>query len=123
MALTVTATFRTKPELKSRIELLAKATRRSTSFYYNLLLEEYHDDLEDIDLSEQILPTSEAGNKRLFRQKKFLLRQDYDSRIGGKVLGGNFTGMWRYRVGDYRLICEIANDKILINNLFFAKPL
>ena len=46
-----------------------------------------------------------------------------DPRSGGKVLGGNFTGMWRYRVGDYRLVCEIANDKILINNLFFAKPL
>ena len=46
-----------------------------------------------------------------------------DPRSGGKALGGNFAGMWRYRVGDYRLICEIENDKILINNLFFAKPL
>jgi len=46
-----------------------------------------------------------------------------DPRSGGKALGGNFTGMWRYRVGNYRLICKIENDKILINNLFFAKPL
>ena len=75
------------------------------------------------NIQNKSLPTSEAGNKRLVRQKKFLLRQDYDSCIGGKILGGNFTGMWRYRVGDYRLVCEIENDKILINNLFFAKPL
>ena len=46
-----------------------------------------------------------------------------DPRSGGKALGGNLSGMWRYRVGDYRLICEIENDKILINNLFCAKPL
>ena len=43
-----------------------------------------------------------------------------DPRVSGKALGGNLAGMWRYRVGDYRLVCEIENDKILINNLFFA---
>ena len=64
MTLTVTATFRTKPELKSRIELLAKATRRSTSFYYNLLLEDYLDDLEDIYLSEQTLADIRSGKQK-----------------------------------------------------------
>ena len=44
-------------------------------------------------------------------------------RSGGKALDGNLAGMWRYRVCDYRLICEIENDKILINNVFFANPL
>ena len=43
-----------------------------------------------------------------------------DPRSGGKALGGNLAGMWRYRVGDYRLVCEIANDKILITVLHIA---
>ncbi|MBQ6972007.1 MAG: type II toxin-antitoxin system RelE/ParE family toxin [Synergistaceae bacterium] len=35
-------------------------------------------------------------------------------RLFGKALTGNWSGYWRYRVGDYRLIAEIHDDKILI---------
>jgi mRNA interferase RelE/StbE len=28
----------------------------------------------------------------------------------GKALTANLTGSWRYRVGDYRIICEIHDD-------------
>ena len=64
MALTATATFRTKPELKNRIDFLAKETHRPTSFYYNLLLEDYLDDLEDIYLSEQTLADIRSGKQK-----------------------------------------------------------
>lgn len=40
-----------------------------------------------------------------------------DPRSSGKALAGNLVGRWRYRVGDYRLICEIDDDKILITIL------
>ena len=33
-----------------------------------------------------------------------------DPRIHGKMLTGNLSGVWRYRVGDYRLFAE-TNDK------------
>ena len=36
-----------------------------------------------------------------------------DPRIHGKRLKGNLTSFWRYRVGDYRILCTI-NDKELI---------
>lgn len=64
MAMTVTASFRTKPELKNRIEFLAKETRRPTSFYYNLLLEDYLEELEDIYLSEKILADIRSGKEK-----------------------------------------------------------
>ncbi len=32
----------------------------------------------------------------------------------GKGLTANRSGQWRYRVGDYRLIAEIEDDKIRI---------
>lgn len=35
-----------------------------------------------------------------------------DPRIHGKALTGNLKGIWRYRVGDYRLFAEI-DDKVL----------
>lgn len=40
-----------------------------------------------------------------------------DPRSSGKGLVGNLSGRWRYRVGDYRLVCEIDDDKILITIL------
>ncbi len=33
-------------------------------------------------------------------------------RTRGKALLGNRQGLWRYRIGDYRIICEIQ-EKIL----------
>lgn len=35
-------------------------------------------------------------------------------RIIGKGLVANRSGQWRYRVGDYRLIAEIQDEKIII---------
>ena len=35
-------------------------------------------------------------------------------RIKGKPLTGDLKGLWRYRVGDYRILAEIQDDKIVI---------
>ncbi len=43
-----------------------------------------------------------------------------DPKSRGKGLVGNLNGLWRYRVGDYRVICEILDDKILITVLHIA---
>ena len=32
----------------------------------------------------------------------------------GDPLSGNLSGKWRYRVGDYRIIAEIQDGKVLI---------
>jgi mRNA interferase RelE/StbE len=32
----------------------------------------------------------------------------------GEPLKGNKTGWWRYRVGDYRIICQIQDQKITV---------
>lgn len=37
-----------------------------------------------------------------------------DPRIHGKGLTANRSGQWRYRIGDYRLICLIEDDKLII---------
>ena len=35
-------------------------------------------------------------------------------RIHGKGLIGNMSGQWRYRIGDYRVICEIQDDEVIV---------
>ncbi len=37
-----------------------------------------------------------------------------DPRSKGKMLVGNLMGFWRYRVGDYRLICRIHDEALEI---------
>ena len=32
----------------------------------------------------------------------------------GKGLTANLSGQWRYRIGDYRLICQIDDGKLII---------
>lgn len=32
----------------------------------------------------------------------------------GRGLTMNRSGQWRYRIGDYRLICQIDDDKLII---------
>ena len=35
-------------------------------------------------------------------------------RVHGKGLTANHSGQWRYRVGDFRLICEIQDNRLII---------
>lgn len=37
-----------------------------------------------------------------------------DPRQHGKALKGNLKGIWRYRVGDYRLFADIHDDVLII---------
>lgn len=37
-----------------------------------------------------------------------------DPRKYGKALRGNLKNQWRYRVGNYRILCEIEDDRLII---------
>ena len=37
-----------------------------------------------------------------------------DPRQFGKPLRLNLAGLWRYRVGDYRLICRLEEDRLIV---------
>lgn len=37
-----------------------------------------------------------------------------DPRDQGSPLKGRFRGLWRYRVGDYRIVCQIKDEEVLI---------
>lgn len=37
-----------------------------------------------------------------------------DVRSQGKALAGPLSGLWRYRVGDYRIICEIIDQRLVV---------
>ncbi len=37
-----------------------------------------------------------------------------DPRSHGKALTGNYKGLWRYRVGEYRIVCDLIDEKSTI---------
>lgn len=39
---------------------------------------------------------------------------DGDSRRFGKALKADLAGLWRYRVGDYRILCRINEGELLV---------
>ena len=45
--------------------------------------------------------------------EKNLLNCD-NPRAHGKALSANRAGQWRYRIGDYRLICHIDDGELVI---------
>ncbi len=50
---------------------------------------------------------------RVTKKIKEIAKYD-DPKLQGKALPGNLAGLWRYLVGDYRLICLIENHTLLI---------
>ena len=60
--------------------------------------------------------------KKLDRHSQKLIKNWMDGnligcqnpRFYGKVLTGNFKVVWRYRIGGYRLLAKIDDDKLII---------
>ncbi len=59
---------------------------------------------------------------RLDRQVQKQILRYFDTRLAGtsnprrfgKALRGDLVGVWRYRVGDYRILCQIKDRQLLI---------
>jgi mRNA interferase RelE/StbE len=37
-----------------------------------------------------------------------------DPRHWGEALKGELGGLWRYRIGDFRVVCEIKDDELVV---------
>jgi len=59
------------------------------------------------------LGKAEAKRITIFLRQRLALLDD--PHATGKALKGNrFGGLWRYRVDDYRLICQIQDERLVI---------
>jgi mRNA interferase RelE/StbE len=57
----------------------------------------------------------DAGNAQvILRYLNRLVLETTDPRERGKGLRANLSGLWRYRVGDYRLICSIEDHELVV---------
>ncbi|HAH52324.1 MAG TPA: type II toxin-antitoxin system mRNA interferase toxin, RelE/StbE family [Balneola sp.] len=51
---------------------------------------------------------------RILKWLRTNLATEEDPRRTGKSLKGRMKGLWRYRVGDYRIVSQIQDEQILI---------
>ena len=50
----------------------------------------------------------------LAKDMKVRLDKLEDPRRLGKALKGDYEGLWRYRIGSYRVICDIRDDELIV---------
>ncbi len=63
---------------------------------------------------KQLAKLDQQAQKEILRYLKERIGTDEDPRRHGAPLRRELTGRWKYRVGSYRLICEILDEKILV---------
>lgn len=73
--------------------------------YVVLISEEALKQLKKMDLQQRSFILSYIRKK---------LNGTAHPRQTGKALTGEFKGLWRYRAGDYRIVCDIQDDKVVI---------
>jgi len=63
---------------------------------------------------KQITKLSRSAQKLVQRFLRERLRSAENPRQWGKPLHGEKRSLWRYRVGENRLICDIQDEKLLV---------
>ncbi len=59
------------------------------------------------------LASASATRVLKFLYERIASRDDPRS-VGKALVGSELAGLWRYRVGDYRILCRIEEEKISI---------
>ena len=54
------------------------------------------------------------AQQEILRYLRERIATDEDPRRFGKPLFRDLAGLWRYRVSNYRLICDIEDDKVVV---------
>jgi mRNA interferase RelE/StbE len=63
---------------------------------------------------KSLLGTDHATRKRIARFIDEKLENSADPRLLGKPLQGVLKEFWSYRIGDYRLICDIQDKRMVV---------
>jgi mRNA interferase RelE/StbE len=63
---------------------------------------------------KQIKKLDKGRQKQIVEYLLTNIENSQNPRRFGKALVGNRKGLWRYRVGDFRIICDIQDDECIV---------
>jgi mRNA interferase RelE/StbE len=64
------------------------------------------------DAKDDLAKVGIAEARRILKFLNERVRKLDNPRLLGAALTGSLSGLWRYRVGNYRIVCEIQDEKI-----------
>ena len=62
----------------------------------------------------QLRKLDASNAQTILRYLNRLLLETSDPRDRGSGLRANLAGLWRYRVGDYRVICSLEDHELVV---------
>lgn len=62
----------------------------------------------------QLQSLDKANRQRIFDYLNDRIQDCKNPRHFGEALKANLSGLWRYRVGDYRIICRIQEECVVV---------
>ncbi len=68
----------------------------------------------DVRAAKELKKLSSDVRKRILAFLKNRIESDEDPKRFGKGLSANLAGLWRYRVDDYRIVCRICDETVVV---------
>ncbi|VTR69305.1 conserved hypothetical protein [Desulfosarcina cetonica] len=66
------------------------------------------------EAEKQLTKIDRPSAKRIVQYLRERIASSENPRSLGKALRGVLSQFWRYRVGDYRIVCRIEDDRLLV---------
>ncbi len=64
--------------------------------------------------AKELKKLDRAEAARIIRTLETRIAELDDPRQLGAALGGDLSGLWRWRIGDYRVVAKIEDERVLI---------
>ena len=84
------------------------------------MIMEHYDLIYSKDFQKVFRKLDPTVQKLVAKWIKKNLENTTNPRIHGKALKGDKKGLWRYRIGDYRLIVDIEDSQLIVLILTFG---
>jgi mRNA interferase RelE/StbE len=68
----------------------------------------------DLDAAKEFRKLDRTVQLAIRKYLRERIDTDDDPRRFGKPLIGDKSGLWRYRVGDFRLVCRIEDERLVV---------
>jgi mRNA interferase RelE/StbE len=68
----------------------------------------------DRDAARDLRKLGAVAERTILRYLRQRVATAEDPRRFGKPLTGDLKGLWRYRVGDYRIVASIEDDRFVV---------
>ena len=68
----------------------------------------------DSDVEKDLKKLGHTAQKRILKFLKEKVLSSDDPRNIGKALSGDLAALWRYRVGDYRILAKIEDHHFIV---------